>query len=98
MRPTIAVFFPADKVFASRAALAAVRFALIIEPSRNASGLPVRVELSITTAEARSRPTLMLSGKEETYFTPATLKSPPRYAGKAIILFPSLFGNRKNVE
>ena len=60
------------------AALAAVRFALIEEPSMKAYGLPVSSELRTTTAEARSSPLRTLSGNDETHFIPATSKSPPR--------------------
>jgi len=83
---------------AARAALAAVRLALIIDPSRIACDLPVRVELMMITADARSIPKARLLGKELIHLIPEMSKSPPRYAGKAMILFTSSFGKRKNDE
>jgi cysteine synthase len=52
--------------------------ALMSEPSKIASGLPVKAELRTRTAEARSRPRSRFPGNEEIHFIPATSKSPPR--------------------
>lgn len=63
---------------AASAALAAVRAAEISEASSNASGCPVRSELSTITALARAIPDWMFSGNEEIHFSPAAGLSPPR--------------------
>src|SRR5262249_41683958 len=83
---------------AASAALAAVRFALMIEPSMNASGRPVRTQLRMIAAEARSRPDSRFAGKDETHLIPATSKSPPKYGGRGMIRFISLPGTRKKLE
>ncbi len=63
---------------AARAALAAVRLALMIEPSMIASGRPLSVEFNTMTAEARSSPFSRFPGNEDTHLMPAAAKSPPR--------------------
>src|SRR5207249_1009763 len=78
--------------FAASSALAAVRFALMIEPSRMASGTPVSAEFNTRTAEARSRPLSELAGKEAIHLIPATGRPPPRYAGRAMIRFRGCSG------
>src|SRR5947208_579315 len=76
--PTLRASLPLSRHWAARAALAAVRFALIADPSSTASGRPVCGEFKITTAEARSTPRFRLSGNEETHLTPAIRQAPPR--------------------
>jgi len=57
---------------------AAVRFALMADPSMMANGRPVCTELRIMTAEARSSPCSRLPGKDAIHLMPLTSKSPPR--------------------
>ena len=54
MTPRQSAGSPFTRYCAARAALAAVRFALMIDPSMMTSGRPVSVEFRITTADARS--------------------------------------------
>ncbi len=68
----------ASAALAARAALAAVRLALIREPSSKTSGRPVSTELRTMTAEARAIPLSTFSGKEEIHLMPATGSEPPR--------------------
>ena len=89
---------PSRSTRAPKAALAAVRRALISEPSRIAVGRPVPVSLRISTAEARGMPFSRLAGNEETHFSPATSKPQPRKAGRAMMRSRSLPGKRRKLE
>jgi hypothetical protein len=83
---------------AANAALAAVRWALIFDPSSRTCGLPVSTELRTMTADARSIPRSTFSGKEAIHFMPATGSKPPSKAGNAMIRSRGLSGKRRKVE
>src|SRR5947207_1153935 len=61
---------------APRAALAAVRFALTIDPSMTALGRPVTKEFRTMIADARSRPLSIFLGNEDIHLIPAVCVAP----------------------
>ncbi len=63
-----------------------------------ACGCPVVLELRITTAEARSIPTPMLAGNDDTHLIPAISCPLLTYAGNAMIRLAGSSGNVRNCE